>query len=413
MTLEELTKIVDKYLLLADKNIIKFLCAVAVANKIQALTPTWVFLVGASSGGKSTLLEPFRGLESKFISDLSAKTLFSSMKSTQQDAAAITRFPQDGGLVIFTDFTLILEKDELVAKEIMSQFRLIFDGGFEKLSGNNSDKSWSGRFGLILGVTTAVYEKQQQYAAVGERMIYYNFDQPDRINATIMALENLDKTDVMKAEIANAYAEYINGTPIPDKIAPIDKEFTRHIIRLSEMATRARSSVSRNKFKRDNPITQINALEMPMRFAKQILNVAQGLIALNQDGQLHEEDKIILYKAAIDSIPKSRKEVMETLTEFHQADIPGVATKMGLPYETVKMVLEDLAALGVVTQHRSMTRGVFHYQLQHTYRELISSFLNIEMTDKTLEKQEETAPLPEDVPLTVEDTQRLMEAQLL
>jgi len=406
MTLAELQSTVNKYMLLADPHIVKFLCAVAIANKMPMLTPTWVFLVGASSGGKSTLLEPFIGIGANFISDLSAKTLFSSMRSSEKEAAAIFQLSSEGGLVIFTDFTLILEKDEMVAREIMSQFRLIFDGSFKKLSGNNTDKAWQGRFGLILGVTTAVYEKQQQYAAVGERMIYYNFEQPDRIDATARALDNLDKTVTMKEEISAAYGSFINSVTVPTTIAPIDRDIKIHLIRLAEMSTRARSSVSRNKYKRDNPIIQINALEMPMRMAKQLLNVAQGLTAINGDGQLHDDDKTILYKTAIDSIPKSRKEVMETLTEFQKADIAGVAVTMGLEYETVKQILGDLSALGVVNQHRSQQKNAFYFSLKSEYRELISQFRHIEMTGKTLEKTEEE-PAPVEAPLTTEEAKAL------
>ncbi len=408
MTLQELQSTVKKYMLLADLNIIKFLCAVAVANKMQMLTPTWVFLVGASSGGKSTLLEPFLGLGSVFISDLTAKTLFSSMKSTEKDAAAIFRFPKTGGMVLFTDFTLILEKDEMVAREIMSQFRLIYDGSYKKLSGNNGDKAWSGRFGLILGVTTAVYEKQQQYAAVGERMVYYNFEQPDRQAATEMALDNLDKTLVMKEEISAAYASYINSIKVPTEITHIDQGVKVNLIKLAELATRARSSISRNKYKRDNPITQINALEMPMRMAKQLLNVAQGLIALNGDGTLHEEDSIILYKTALDSIPKSRKEVMETLTGKRRADIGGVATLMGLEYETIKQIFGDLAALGVVTAHKVTGKATFHYELKQEYRDLISQFRHITMTEDILERVvEQDEPLPIEPVLTPQEQQAI------
>lgn len=397
MTIEELKSKVCEYMLLADPSIIKFLAAVCMANRIDCLTPTWVFLVGASSGGKSTLLEPFSSLpNSTFLDNLTGKTLFSGMKSHEVETSLVNSITRNS-MVLITDFTLMLDKDEKEVQQIMSQFRLIYDGKFNNYSGNGKKEHWTGRFGIIAGVTTAVYEKQQQYAALGERMVYYYFEQPDRKLATRMALKNINKTEQIKKEIGLAFKEYIEQTPIPTSTFPIDEQITNDLIDLSEMSTSARSSVSRKKFHRDNPITQINSLEMPMRMAKQLLNIAQGLMALNPDHTLNDEDKKILFKTAIDSIPKTRKDVMVKLTLFHRADVAGVAAELGLPYDTTKVHLEDLSALGVVSQHKAGNTK-FQYELKPEYRSLIAKFTNIEMSDNVLEVKADI-PLPEP-PLT-------------
>ncbi len=393
ISLTELKAVVAKYLLLADPSIIKFLAAICIANKIEGLTPTWVFLVGASSGGKSSLLEPFSAIKSSFfIDDLTGKTLFSGMKSHEKSNSLIDHIAKNA-MVLITDFTLMLDKDEITAKQIMSQFRLIYDGKFNKFAGNSENQIKKDiHFGIIAGVTTAVYEKQQQYGALGERMVYYYFDQPDREAATALALDNIDKTDVMKAEMGSAFAQYVLATPVPDKVFPVDTEIKMNLIKLSEMATRARSSVSRNQYSPSKTVTQINALEMPARMAKQLLNIGQGLMALNREPVLTDEDKGILYKTAIDSIPLSRKQVMEKLTAFYKADIHGVAAALGLPYDTVKLHMEDLAALGVVTQHKGAGGTKFYFELKQEYRELISKFKHIDMGIGTLEKTEEAEP---------------------
>lgn len=394
VTLPELQSVVEKYLLLADKNIIKFLTSVYVANKMTSLTPTWVFLVGASSGGKSTLLEPFSYIESSFfIDDLSGKTLFSGMRSTHgQENSLIYKIPPNG-MVFITDFTLMLDKEETTAKEIMSQLRLIYDGKFKSFKGNSENQDWQGRFGLVAGVTTAVYEKQQQYAALGERMVYYFFDQPSRSEATERALNNIDKTQAIKEEIGKAFSEYMIQYLHPS-LYEVSMEVKKNLISLSDLATRARSSVSRKRYSRDNPITHINALEMPMRMAKQLLNVGQGLMNLNDDHKLNEADGKILYKIALDSIPMERRRVMEKLTLFMQSDVSGIAAALGLPYDTVKLHLEDLSALGVLIQHKQATAGRFYYELKPEFRDLISNFGNIGMTNKVLEEE---VPLPEEV----------------
>lgn len=386
MTIEELNNIVSQYFLLADPSIIKFLLAVYVANKMTFLTPTWVFLVGASSGGKSSVLEPFKSLDATFfIDDMTANTLFSAFKAGKGVETSLVYMLPPNGLVIMTDFTMLLEKDEETAKKIMSQFRLIYDGKMKTFAGNAQNNDWEGRFGLVCGVTSAVYEKQQQYAAVGERMIYYVLDQPDRLKATEMAYKNMHKTEEIKQEIGAAYNQFMATIEIPQERQHIDEDVVRDLMALAEFATAARSSVSRNKFQRDRLI-QVNFLEMPMRMFKQIMNVAQGLVVLNRGG-LKPEDKRLLYKIALDSIPRTRMQVLVELTKYEHGDIAAIAASLKNEYETIKMTLQDLASLEIVNQRASHMQGQFYFALKNEYRELMAKFKNIEQTTESLEDQ--------------------------
>lgn len=193
--------------------------------------------------------------------------------------------------------------------------------------------------------------------------------------------------------MAEAIKAYVDSIKVPTELTVIPKEQQQYLIKLSEMATRARSAVARKKYHRDNPITMTHALEMPMRMALQLLNLGYGMAALNPNNVLLPEDYTIIYKAALDSIPIERKKLMETMTGYMSTDISGAAATLGLPYDTVKLHMEDLAALGVVTQNRSQAQGRFYYALKEEYRQLISEFRHIKMTSDVLEAPEGDAGL--------------------
>lgn len=378
-------------MLLYDYEVVKFLAAVVIANRMPMLDPTFAFLVSNSSGGKSELLSALghtAGVE--FLDDLTAKTFISGAKRAGTETSYLFNLPTNP-VLIMTDFTLMLDKNEEEAKQIMSQLRLIYDGKLIKRFGTGEEVKAMVKLGFVAGTTTAVYDRQQQYAALGERMIYYFMEQPDRLDVTHFALKNTGKFKAGRELMAQAMHEYIDSIKIPVELIDFPPEQFTNLVKLSEMATRARSSVSRQRYNKDNPIEMVHAHEMPIRLAKQLLNLGQAMAAMN-NGALEDDDFRILYKVALDSIPLMRKKVMEAMTGYEKADVYGLAGHIGLPFETVKKIVDDLAALGVVGKALGWGKGHYYFELKRQYRQLISEFQHIPMTIGTLKKEE---PQPE------------------
>jgi len=380
--------------MLSDISVVRFLAAVIIANRMPQLDPTFAFLVSNSSGGKSALLDTLKQVAGiNYLDDLTAKTFVSGARRAGTETSYLFSLGSDPILVL-TDFTLLLDKNEEEAKQIMSQLRLIYDGKLKKRFGTGDEVDWQGRLGFLAGVTTAVYDRQAQYAALGERMIYYYMEQPDRFNVTQFALKGISEFKKGREEMAKAMHEYIDGIKIPLELIEFPEDQFNNLVKLSEMATRARSSVSRQKYHRDNPIEMVHAHEMPIRLAKQLLNLGQAMATMNE-GMLEFDDFRILYKVALDSIPLMRKKVMEAMTTYEKADVYGLAGHISLPFETVKKIVDDLSALGVIDKALGWGKGHYYFTLKLEYRELISEFQHIPITIGTLKKEEESSPQQE------------------
>jgi hypothetical protein len=412
MTLEQLEKNVATYLQLTDTGIIKLLCATVIANRLVSLDPTWLFVATSSSGAKSELLLALSyaaGIMPK--DDLTSKTFVSGVKRTDKSSSLIDRLPKDAIMVI-KDLTVLLKKDERESASIFSQLRMIYDGTFSKSFGTGEDIDRKDiRMGLIAGVTSVIEDYQADDAAVGQRAIKYYMKQSPDEGIDDITFEILGGRDDkgMRKMIGECFKDYLDGTNWGEQPVPtLTVETRRDIAKLSNMATKARSSIKRKAFSSLSPIERKNLREMPYRFAKQLANLARAFMIMN-GGALLPLDNKILCKIAMDSIPSSRKEVMEAATANSLGiTLKGLAEVMRIPEESAKIHLDDLVALEIIDRHSGLYDKKFVYKMRDDYRQIMSKFEGIEMVERELAGTEDVVPLPvEPEGVSLDDTAAL------
>jgi hypothetical protein len=413
LTLHELEHNISKYLILEDNGIIKLLAGTVIANRIKIQDPVWLFVATSSSGAKSELLLALSyasGVTPK--DDLTSKTFISGAKRTDHSANLLDRLGEDAILVV-KDLTVLLKKDERESAAIFSQLRMIYDGTFSKSFGTGEDVEKKDiRMGLIAGVTSVIEDYQADDAAVGQRAIKYYMKQSPDEGIDEITFEILGGRDDkgMRKMIGESFKEYLDGTKWDlTKLPELNTETKWDLSKLSNMATKARSSIKRKAYSSLSPIERKNLREMPYRFAKQLANLARAFMIMN-NGSLLPIDNAILFKIALDSIPSSRKEVMEGATANSLGiTLQGLAEKMRIPEESAKIHLDDLVALEIIDRHHGQYDKKFVYKMREDYRQIMSKFENIVMEDKVLDKEEEFVPLPEepDIGVSLEDTAQL------
>lgn len=382
-------------MLLEDPGVVKAICAAIIANRLP-IPSVWMFLVGNSSGGKSKLLSSLSKVNGIYeLDDLTPQTFLSGAKGKAGTETSLLHRLPALPILVLKDFTVLLAKDDTARGAIMGQLRTIYDGTFSKQYGTGTGEEWEGQVGFIAGTTTAVHTEAHKYAALGERFIMYNFEQPDRKEVTERAIRAMDDL-VAQGVMREAFAEFldsINMIPIED--IKFDKETYSDITRLAELSTRARSAVDRDK--RTGDITMVHAMEMPIRLAKQLVSMGYGLVTINKNSDLESKligyDRKILYKIALDSIPQQRKQVMIELTKYQDSDQKSLGAAIGIPSDSVRRALEELRAFHVVDM--VMFGNMIKWKMKEEYREILSTFESIEMTSKSL-IDTESEPMPDD-----------------
>lgn len=412
MQFSEVETTVRKYMLLADKGILRLVCASMLSNFLPT-PPSWLFVVGGSSGGKSMILTALKGVNGVFeVDDLTAQTFASGMKG-QGEASLLNNLPDNGTLLI-KDYTTILSKDDKARAQILGQMRKIFDGDFNKSFGNGQQVGWEGKLNLLAGVTTEIYSMgaQGSNAALGERYLYYMMEMSDREAVGMMSLEEIQDREA-QTEMRRVFNEYLN--PLIKRITNEQREGTFQklvipydvrldLVRIAELTTRARSSVRRNMYSREKEIEHVNALEMTPRFVKALACIAYGLLLMHrydeEPEELTEQDKAILFKIALDSIPLSRKLVLTALA-LMSGTVTDLRGRLSLPDSTLRIFLDDLVALGVVTITKSST---WVYSIKDNYKALMDRYSYLNMATASIVREEvKPVEVPAETAVTEDD----------
>lgn len=391
MDFQQLQENIGKYLILADEGIVKLLCATVIANRIPELDPTWLFVVGSSSGGKSELLlalSEAAGIIAK--DDLTPRTFVSGAKTGNgAETSLLFRLPTNAIMVV-KDLTVLLTKDTRDAGQIFSQLRMIYDGSFSKSFGTGEDVDVKVRMGLIGGVTSVIEDFQNDEAALGQRAVKYYMKQPpeeDIVGMTERVLSG-DGDKTKREMMAQSFREFLDGNYWDTvNIPKLPQDLVRDLSELANLATKSRSSVKRKQYTPGTPIERANLREMPFRFGKQLVNIAKALMIMNGGEVVTPLDRRILYQITLDSIPSSRMQVMMTATKYSRIAVDGLAQETRLPQDTIKYHLEDLVALGVMNQEYSYGANKMFFYLPDVYRTIISRFEDIPMTNDILEEE--------------------------
>lgn len=380
MTLTDLENTVRQYLLLKDKYIVRLICAFVVATRLP-IKPPWLFIVAGSSGGKSTLLQALEEITGVVTrDDFTTASFVTGMRGQE----GIIQKMLPNAVLVVKDLSMIMSKDEKVRAEILGILRQLYDGSYQKSYGNGINIDWKGKMSLLAGTTTKIYPLLYQFSALGERYLLYSFLQPDRKDATRKSLSDSSMKDGQsEKDLSNAFKLFIDGINIPNELPATDPTILDDIIDLSELVTRARSVVERDFRDPKKNITHIHDLEMPMRFAKQILAITYGLIVLNGTTTLTPDDKELIYKLTLDCMPPMRRMCLKKLVQYKTVPTRALADALNIANTSlIQQTLTDLSVLGIVTRLPGKNRD--EWEMKPEYRDILSKYEGIKTTEETM-----------------------------
>lgn len=416
--LEDLQAVFDSYLLLEDRNIVKILAATVISNQFRGY-PNWLFVVAPSSGGKSALIQAFSGINLNGqplafpISDLTVNAFASGQKKVGKETSLLHQIPP-GGLLFFKDFTSMVSKAREARTEIFKQLREIYDGSYIKRTGTGDNVEWDGKVGAIAGATQVIYQYQQEFATMGDRFIMYGMKQPDRGAVLDFILQDeyrkKDIVDLEKRvrEATTSYVSYIIENMEEDEVdlSPEDKNDLKEV---ADFCTRARSGVVTDE-RKPNLITFAPDHEMPVRMIHQLLNLAKAFVVMkktepggNMKGKegndsMTDEDRLILYKVAFDSIPISRRLALKALAKYEGGvTTKGLATELNYQTAVVNTWLSVLNALRICKRETKGGNQGDMWTMYPEYRKVMVKFEHVEVTESALidESEDEEAMMDE------------------
>jgi hypothetical protein len=344
-SLDELHERFQRYLYLPDLVAVDVAAAVIVAHRSGG-DPLWMFLVSPPSSGKTEILQSLTDCTEVYkLSSLTGQTFASGFKG--RNSSLLNRL-EDRGLsfLLLKDFTTVLSLHRDARSDIMGALREIYDGEYSKDFGNGQTVSWIGRLGFLAGCTPVIDRHHQVLATLGQRFLMLRLPPEDRDTITARSLATRGHEAEMRSELRDAMRSFLDAVSVRGHLLSV--EATEHVVAVSRYATQGRTGVERDGYSRE--ILVLPELEVPARFAKAAAALLCGLVAIGYDEARALE---VVARVGRDSMPQVRVAVLEQLAGGFPVSTPDLANGTDLPISTVRLVVEDLTAIGLVERSGS------------------------------------------------------------
>jgi hypothetical protein len=327
-------------------DLVDIALAVVVANRMTA-DPLWVFLVAPPSSGKTEIINSLRDVPDVFpLSSLTSQTFASGFERKGVETSLLPKIA--GKTVTMKDFTTILTMYREKRAEILAQLREIYDGSYSKQWGNGKELDWSGKIGLLAGVTGVIDREYALGAILGERFLMYRVKGASARTLARRAIQqNSTWEQDQRQTLRQVVADYLAGLlPVAP---PTSEPMLEGMAALAEFTAKARSPVFFDA--RTGAIDLIPEPEAPGRLAKQFTLLARALAVVRQESAVSMATYSTVVQVAHDSLPATRKVVLQAvLDQVVPANTTEIATGIDYPTSSTRKYLEELAAVCFVVR---------------------------------------------------------------
>jgi hypothetical protein len=230
---------------------------------------------------------------------------------------------------------------------LLAALREIHDQKWERNLGTDGGRTltWAGRIAVVGAVTTAWDRAHDVIASMGDRFVVVRMDSTSgRLPAGRRAMGNTGAEDEMRRHLAEAVGAILARVD-PRKSVTLTADDTDQILAAADVVTLCRTGVD---YDYRGDVIDAHAPEMPTRFAKQLVQMVRGGVAI---GMRQPEAVRLALRCARDSMPPIRLAILEDVAAHPGARTGDVRKRLDKPWSTVDRQLQALHILGVLTCH--------------------------------------------------------------
>ncbi len=337
-----------------DFGVLLAVLAVAACEQLPG-DPAWLLVVGGPGGAKTETVIPLGTVGAHVTSTIASEgaLLSASPKRdrTKDATGGLLRKVGAAGVVVIKDFTSILSMSGDSRASVLAALREVYDGRWERNVGTDGGKTltWDGRIVVIGAVTTSWDTHHAVTAAMGDRFLLVRLDtEHAREDIFRQAMANSGREVQMRAELAEAVGDVLSNIDHGADFDLRDDELDT-LGWLADLVTWSRTPVERDYA---GNVTNGHAPEAPTRFAKQLVQVLRGGLAI---GMTRAEAMAIAVRCAVDSLPPLRRELLLDISEHPHSYVSSVLDRIDKPRNTIDRELVALHVLGILTRSNLAT----------------------------------------------------------
>jgi Bifunctional DNA primase/polymerase, N-terminal len=309
--------------------------------------PLWLLIVAGPGGAKTETVQALAGAGAHVTSTIASEgALLSATPRRERNKKAtggLLRKIGARGVLVIKDVTSILSADRNTRASVLAAIREIYDGRWERNVGTDGGATltWVGRIVVVGAVTTAWDAAHSVVATMGDRFVLLRpKTKAGRKKAGLGAIRNTGDETTMRNELAavvggvvahmNTEGHHLTNTEIDQ------------LLKAADIVTLARSAVERD-YRGD--ILFAHDPEMPTRFAKQLVQMLRGAVAI---GMTPADAMRLAMRCARDSIPPLRRDILLDLANNPESQLVDVRKRISKPRNTVRRELECMHMLGLL-----------------------------------------------------------------
>ncbi len=350
-TLDDVREALSNYAVINDDMMLamRVMLAVCVSNALHS-DPLWVYIVGASSHGKTLLADSFETAKCVVMrSSIKPQNLVSGFKQAEgeRDPGLIAQ-AKDKTIVV-KDWTELLSLPQNQKDEAFSILRGAFDGSVERSYGNAVHRKYNDhRFSMIACVTHRIHAESQ--AHMGERFLKFQFkrmteDLQDEVSMRAMDHINDDEP---KKVIKRVVASFLRRKFDPASAPTLTEAVKRKILALSKVISLLRTNVERNW--QGDPLYRPQP-EASARLCKQLAKLGRCLAFVDGRSQVDDDTFRTIKRVAFDTAYGFHLDIIDGLVDLGGRGTQAqVAELIDLPTSTLARRFEDLCMLEAITK---------------------------------------------------------------
>lgn len=340
-----ITDALRAYCHLEDETPVHFALAVAVAAHLDG-DPLWGLIVGSPSGGKTEAIRTVEAVADDQLDEVTAAGLLSWSKARKpRPTGLLTRIGSPAFATIADLSTLLAGSDRGQRDMTYALLRRVFDGSVTRELGQQEPLHWKGKLSLLAAATQDVDRYASHADALGPRWLYLRVPElsaEGRRLAAEKAREYAHEKTEMRAAAQHAACDLVVAAlrQLPNVL--VTAMAGGIIDRAAIVASLGRAAVPRTGYGAREVIGEA-VREEPMRLVGQLTSLHHALLALGA----HEAVALqIVQRAALDSMPLTRRKVLSVLATGEVVTAADIARRVHSDRKVVRFALEDLHVIG-------------------------------------------------------------------
>lgn len=350
---EEISAHLNHWFYKPDLDALAIALSVYSAHIILANDPVWLFVVGTSGSGKTSIIcNALSWLPATMVvSDVSPTSFISGRAAKEGGSSLLHQLPKipskttlkneirTQGMLVFKDFTSILARKYETKQEIIAVMREIYDGKYAPKKGTKTI-DWSGKVSVVAAVTSAIEDASEIKKNLGERFVQVRWPREDGVATAEKAADQIDHPQILN-KFKTLINLFVDPSTLPVTINPPSNDRFSH---LAELVATLRSTPIRAKY--SGQIIDVPEPEAPTRIMQAMKQIATGHAKLFRRETPNERDIILGRRVGFDTIPLNRLKIINSIGSgsTHSEIVKG----SGLPGSSVSYQCEELVAMKIL-----------------------------------------------------------------